>query len=160
MKCYGPLRNLWEGGVRGEGFLRFVKPKHGNHGIQTGWPLRMLLALSQQKSLDMMSKFVETHCEDERVDILHRSTDSYKYASRTVLSDDLETGNPLSVLFMTDGTFAAHVAPGFLAVLSFSCEGKMSKSGFQEYMEWELNVEDTNFDSDNIARSCILLPWQ
>ena len=102
---------------------------------------------------------MQTHCDDERVDVLHRSTNSYKYSSRTVLLDDLTHGNPLSVLLMTDGTFAAHVAPGFMAVLHFCCEGMTSKSGFQ-YMEWELSEEDATFVSDNIAHSCILLPWQ
>jgi hypothetical protein len=158
MKAFGPLRNLWEGGVRGEGFLQYVKPKHGRHGMRTGWPLRMLLTLSQQKSLDMMSKFVHRQSE-EKVDTLHRSTDCYKYPSRTVLQHDLTSGNPISVLFRTDGTFAAHVAPRFFAQLSFSDETSVSKAGFQ-YIEWELTNDDVTFDSDSIALSCILLPWQ
>jgi hypothetical protein len=34
MKEFGPLKNLWEGGVRGEGFLPYVKREHGTIGLR------------------------------------------------------------------------------------------------------------------------------
>ena len=49
MKLFGPVRNRWEGGVRGEGFLRLVKPT-----IQPGrlnWQRNLMTNLLRQKSL-------------------------------------------------------------------------------------------------------------
>ena len=36
MRRYGPLKELWEGGYQGEGFLQFVKPE-ASYGMRENW---------------------------------------------------------------------------------------------------------------------------
>ena len=36
MQEYGPLKNLWEGGYQGEGFLLLVKPE-ASYGMRKNW---------------------------------------------------------------------------------------------------------------------------
>jgi hypothetical protein len=108
--------------------------------------------------MEMMSKFLTSESEDD-VDILHRSTAFYKYASIPVLHNDLENGKPISLLQMVGGTFGCVVSPNVLAKICCIGETNVSKAGFQ-FMEWELNNDEELFQSVNIARSCLLLPSQ
>ena len=39
-KEYGPLRNLWEGGYQGEGFIRLVKP-YMKSGFRINWEINV-----------------------------------------------------------------------------------------------------------------------
>ena len=54
MRLLGPVRNRWEGGFRGEGFLRVVKPMV--FGMKRNWEYNLLLNLLRQKSLLQMKK--------------------------------------------------------------------------------------------------------
>ena len=51
MDTYGPLRDLWEGGFKGEGFLRFMKPLI-NQGFRTNWQSNCLKKLLRIKAFD------------------------------------------------------------------------------------------------------------
>lgn len=51
MTNYGPLRNLWEGGPRGEGFLRIMKPAILK-GLQTNFHFNLLKSLLTLKTFD------------------------------------------------------------------------------------------------------------
>ena len=46
----GPLRNRWEGGVSGEGFLREVKPTLGSSN-RINWTKNLLTTLVRQRSI-------------------------------------------------------------------------------------------------------------
>ena len=51
---YGPLRNLWEGGLNGEGIIRFVK-REIDGGLRDGWQLatmKRLYFVRQMQSID------------------------------------------------------------------------------------------------------------
>lgn len=52
MRKYGPLRELWEGGPRGEGFLKFAKP-HMKQGFRhQNWHYHLHRKLLNTKALD------------------------------------------------------------------------------------------------------------
>jgi hypothetical protein len=44
VRKYGPMRNLWEGGPVGEGFLRFVKPVM-TQGFRCSWETSIMKTL-------------------------------------------------------------------------------------------------------------------
>ena len=52
MEQFGPLRNIWEGATRGEGFLRFVKPFMTQGFKHSNWHYHLLEKLFQAKGFD------------------------------------------------------------------------------------------------------------
>lgn len=53
MERFGPIRNLWEGGFRGEGFLRITKPLV-TQGLKLGWESHLMKKLLRNKALDTL----------------------------------------------------------------------------------------------------------
>ena len=51
MQTHGPLRDLWEGKVQGEGFLPRIKQLH-SQGTRTGWACNLLRSVLRERSLD------------------------------------------------------------------------------------------------------------
>ncbi|KAL7580479.1 hypothetical protein ACA910_004492 [Epithemia clementina (nom. ined.)] len=49
----GPLCNIWEGGMQGEGFLRYVK-REMSMGLRNNWQKRLLTRIYKRKSLAML----------------------------------------------------------------------------------------------------------
>ena len=53
MERFGPLRCIWEGGPRGEGFARFAKP-FMTQGFRQNWHHSLLLKLHRAKALEVL----------------------------------------------------------------------------------------------------------
>ncbi|KAL7563782.1 hypothetical protein ACA910_020466 [Epithemia clementina (nom. ined.)] len=53
VRQFGPLRNIWEGGTQGEGFLRYVK-REMSMGLRSNWQKRLLTRIYKRKSLAML----------------------------------------------------------------------------------------------------------
>jgi hypothetical protein len=53
MSLYGPLRNIWEGGFRGEGLLKMVKPLV-RQGLKGNWHFNLLRNFLIHKSFDSL----------------------------------------------------------------------------------------------------------
>ena len=51
MRKYGPLRDLWEGGPRGEGYLLHTKP-HMTQGFRPNWHQNLLRRILREKAFD------------------------------------------------------------------------------------------------------------
>ena len=52
---FGPLRNLWEGGYLGEGYLRMIKPLFrdtGAKGFRANWETNLHQSALRDKVLD------------------------------------------------------------------------------------------------------------
>ena len=60
----GPLRNRWEGGVRGEGFLRVVKPMVLGTS-RPNWQKNLLSNLVKHKSMMVLSGMDKTGTESD-----------------------------------------------------------------------------------------------
>ena len=56
MKAYGPLVNLWEGGNKGEGYLRFAKPIITNIHSKN-WQINAHVKLFSERSLESVLNF-------------------------------------------------------------------------------------------------------
>jgi hypothetical protein len=52
MRRYGPLRQLWEGGPKGEGYFRIAKPLMKSGFNTANWHKNLMVRLTQNKSLD------------------------------------------------------------------------------------------------------------
>ena len=50
VKLLGPVRNRWEGGISGEGYLRFVKPYVAKG--RKNWKRNLMQNLLQKKAMD------------------------------------------------------------------------------------------------------------
>ena len=55
IKEVGPLRTLWEGGTRGEGYLRVVKPQIKT-GLKTNWQSSLMQTLLRSKSMYTLTR--------------------------------------------------------------------------------------------------------
>lgn len=65
MEKLGPIRNRWEGGKRGEGFLRSVKPVI--NATRPNWQRHVLSNLVRQKTLANLSNWENNNDKDRRM---------------------------------------------------------------------------------------------
>jgi hypothetical protein len=87
MALHGPLRNLWEGGFKGEGFLRTVKPSL-SQGFRTKWANNLLRNLLRHRSLcylldgpmERHEVCMDTYLKDNSTK-LHKHESAYKVHS-------------------------------------------------------------------------------
>lgn len=108
MQKYGPMRQLWEGNTRGEGFLRFAK-QHMKGGLKQRWHYILLGDLFKAKAFDNIlpqeqKQVSPVNSADALVD---RSSQLHKYDSQyTLLSNMRETNvdlkQPISVFLVKD----------------------------------------------------------
>lgn len=110
MKTYGPLRNYWEGGFRGEGVLRIVKPEHKTLGLKKGFAKNVLEHVSQKKTLANISggqdweeegeKDEEGGTNDDTVLELQKTGEReyFLYPNESFLYAEIRNDRPLSVV--------------------------------------------------------------
>ena len=103
IKILGPIRNRWEGGLRGEGFLRIVKPVVQSK--RKNWQTNLLLNLLRQKTLKILRKQdLETvdndsDEDDSREEIQQHQPQSFKTYDLAELYRDLrDDASPISCL--------------------------------------------------------------
>ena len=110
MERFGPLRELWEGGPKGEGFLRFVKPFF-IHGFKftKNWPKHLLKNVLISKSFDnLLWREDDLNVPPSHVDALKsrsRQFHAYKnYADvRAIYSEEIrEKKKPLSTIIVEE----------------------------------------------------------
>ena len=107
MERFGPLRCIWEGGPRGEGFARFAKP-YMTQGLRQNWHYNLLLRLHRAKAFDIiMTKETKSMADISDKDALrHRKGCFQKYASAFSLRQQFSPlkpvgeRKPLSVLLL------------------------------------------------------------
>lgn len=115
MLRFGPLRRLWEGDIKGEGILRFVKPQV-TQGLRPGWDKNLLLGLVRGEKL----KLLETESQPSSREaslfsplaLESRASKFKKYKSTTMLAKMFSCSQPLSVVLVDDGVASqVSVAP-------------------------------------------------
>ncbi len=110
-KLLGPLRNRWEGGVRGEGFLRVVKPM-----IQSGrmnWQKNIILNILRQKTLIRMrnipSNIEDIESEedsDSETEVQHHEPQSFvQYATILGISEAWNRHQVLSAVMVNEEVY-------------------------------------------------------
>jgi hypothetical protein len=130
----GPIRNRWEGGYRGEGFLRIVKPVVRTQ--QKTWTQNLLLNIVKQKTLLQLKKNnpVENIPEDTSIDneeapahtIPPQSFIVYSYLQRLEILQP-QNDTPISILLSNNQMYLCYKGLGdndkFLVPLKFHDEG-------------------------------------
>ena len=114
MEKFGPLRCLWEGGPRGEGFARFAKPFMKTGIRQQNWHYNLLTRLLRAKAFDNLLEKPTTPVADVNspVALRDRKAKFYKYESAFTfkslfaLQERNEDKKPVSLilLHMNDGS--------------------------------------------------------
>ena len=105
METFGPLRCLWEGGPRGEGFARFSKPLIKEGVYQLNWHYNLLTRLLRAKTLDLMmpkpavvmSKPSGENALQDRKGSFHRYDSEFSFYSRFE-GTHIEGIKPISVV--------------------------------------------------------------
>ena len=99
---FGPVQNRWEGGSRGEGFLRNVKPVIQSR--QKNWQFNLMKNLLREKCLLHLKKSVDT-MEDDNESVSssdneqeHDPQSFVSYPSVVDISMHLNQGDPISCL--------------------------------------------------------------
>lgn len=93
MKRFGPLRHLWEGSTRGEGYLRFVKPMMTQGFKQINWHHHLHKNLLTAKAFESVlpSEKVERVPPSSPLALKARQSLVHKYRSQFELQVDMET---------------------------------------------------------------------
>jgi hypothetical protein len=109
MTMYGPLRDLWEGGPRGEGYLRFAKPLM-SQGFRTSWSSHLLNNLQKMQALENLlppeRDAIFLPSSDDA--LKHRSSKFHKMSSSTEAKSRLtqlqqKKKTPVSVVILDKG---------------------------------------------------------
>jgi hypothetical protein len=173
MERFGPPRELWEGGPRGEGILRELKPLIT--GLRGNWAANALRRfyqnrafediLSQLGSLPGDTDYVDEGSDDEfQEDGRMLSSTRYRpfryYADKDTALQALDKSMPLSIIQLSDGRF------GFVTK-----ENKffpVQRENFRvqvcgaSYFEWSCNrvdeVIEDNVWQNMILHHCLFLP--
>ena len=109
MEKYGPLRELWEGGYKGEGYLRFLKPQL-NQGFRANWHVNCMKNLLAMKAFDSIlgTKMNNTIEMDWSSALSSNRGSLHLYQSQNQVADILNATNlqskvPISVVLFDSG---------------------------------------------------------
>lgn len=106
MSLFGPLRELWEGSYRGEGFLRVIKERY--RGMQTNWHYNLLQNILRDRAFDNILSPGPCSMVDNAInDLRNISGMFYKYSSLVevaAIMDELQRSRKsgLSVVILSD----------------------------------------------------------
>jgi hypothetical protein len=114
IQMLGPIRNRWEGGKRGEGFLRIVKPI-----VQSGrknWQKNLLTKILRQKTLvqmkatnddDDLSEYDDDDSSMEETQI-HEAQSFVQYRCHAEVVEKWSRGTVLSGMLVDGSVFVCH----------------------------------------------------
>ena len=105
MQEYGPLRNLWEGSLQGEGFIKQVKPKI-KKGLRKNWQKNTLQAVFEQMALERLNQATqeETNLDhSSNVNNMERYSNLHMYQNHCTCINRFYRRKPLSVVLLNNG---------------------------------------------------------
>lgn len=115
MRKYGPLRQLWEGNIRGEGFLRFAKPLM-KAGLKLRWHYTLLRDLHITKAFDniLPQEKKQVSPVDLPDGLVDRKAQFQKYGSQLELlqllrETRMKLKKPISVILVTNRASSVNV---------------------------------------------------
>lgn len=176
MRQFGPLKNLWEGAVRGEGSIQGMKPIHGTMGVRIDWALQVMKKAHQNKSLQSIGASYREESDDEYDEDNEYDGDDekplnvrcshWKYKNVDEIYHDYRNKKPICLVCDRDGTFGAILRTK--KVVKFVCN-KQTKSLYlrgMHFLRWEPVVDQHSknprgfimLDDFVVHYSCILLP--
>ena len=179
MREFGPLKNLWEGGVRGEGSLRFVKTQHGTMGLRVDWEHQVMGKLHLGRGLravgpgtelaELTDDVADIDDEEEHDKQFADVTDSiWRYADADEVYSDLKDQKAICLAGSSDGVYGAMLKSG--KVVKFHCDlnGKKDVALGMDYLLWKpvVDIKSENPRGYELIRpaefvvkfACVLLP--
>ena len=153
MEKYGPLVDLWEGKILGEGFVRQSRSKIPD-GMKKGWQKRLLERLLISKSMDAITARYKNAPEDD----INQSLDHSTYSETSALAA-FQARRPLSVVRLVGGKLGLVLKGGYILELQLVIEENGRGINALYYFQWELDTTTVQpFTSNQITHSLLLLP--
>ena len=155
MRRYGPLKELWEGGYQGEGFLQFVKPE-ASYGMRENWNVRLAERILENKALERLEDVLLGR-EKSPEQLAYR-----RYRTEVYAVADLSAGKAVSGIALRDGSVGVVLSGGKLLLLE-EVEGPGKEMNGCWYGKWIVrrtdgNVVIVNHDQSEKTAAVILLP--
>ena len=153
MERYGPLIDLWEGKILGEGFVCQSRSKIPD-GMKKGWQKRLLERLLVSKSLDAITARYKGPNEDD----INQSLDHSVYTQTSALAA-FQARRPLSAVRVVGGKLGLVLKGGY--ILEFQLEVDEDGRGINSlyFFQWKLDANLIHpFSCNQITHSLLLLP--
>ena len=160
MEKLGPIRNRWEGGVQGEGYLRKVKPLMQKGGVN--WQKNLLSRLLRYKALDTIMT-VDKPGTDHSKTTKQYPPQSFKiYPTQASIRHCLDNKDVLSCVLILDDVFVCYKHRGHKVLLPVSLGNHLLTRIGIHYFELSLQQEEPDqsrkMDTCDISSFGILLP--
>ena len=95
MLRFGPVRNLWEGGSRGEGILRMIK--HHVSNVEKNWHICSTRKFYQHKSMERIMQQLSPLDSTKTRTFADKANNIHFYDKKKNLNDAFLSGQPISV---------------------------------------------------------------
>ena len=147
-KNFGPLRNLWEGGYIGEGFLRLIKP-HITRGLGKNWQKNIHRGILERKVFNQLcdSYMISNNASIKKYHLYHDvNTLTIQFVNNTILSCIYTTQEEFLFVFKDKSVILMEVSD--LNIIHNS----------MYYFNMKLSKYYTNTYQYTIDSYCLLLP--
>lgn len=175
MNEFGPLRNFWEGSVKGEGILRFVKPEHGTIGLRNDWDIMVITRVLQKKMLAAIAGGTlpldwqddDDAPDDNDEEHSYANREFFKYPGISHALKDFDDNVPLSVVETSCGRFAIATRNNSLLLVQKVEPGRtISFHGIlfvnfkieQQFIPPNERIPDMTLQSVGISNAYLFLP--
>ena len=150
----GPMRNYWEGGLMGEGYLRNVKGEI-NAGLQPGWELQLLGKILRNKALDTVLEQWKGKSNSKGANYSY-----FRYKGIEDLVLDFQKGNPISAMVLKNGKCGCLLSTMDVVEIVIKPRTKSKHFGRLDYHVWVLsgNKKMGKFPTLDIEHAVLLLP--
>ena len=157
----GPLRNVWEGGPMGEGYLQQIKAAVQT-GLKPGWEMQVMNTVYRNNGLSNVLKSWDKNSGEEVDDAKEiKSSNYHKYKSLATLVGSFERGLPLSCLRFKSGKFGCVVGDSLdvYEILMYLGGKKESVNGMA-YITWCIETKEVlgKLKKAKISSAVLLLP--
>ena len=158
----GPLRNVWEGGPMGEGYLQQIKGAL-NTGLKPGWEMRLMNTIHKNCGLrNVLKNWKGTEAD---LDLEEEETVKpglyHKYKSIATLVTGFEQGNPISCLRFKSGQFGCIVGDSLEVIeIVMNLAKKKEMLNDMAYITWEIEKKDIlgKLPKMEVDHAVLLLP--
>lgn len=151
---FGPIRNYWEGGVRGEKIIQSIKPLW--NGFRKNWAVNIMERMLKQMAIERVLNNSTTKGDEVKIDATGKLC--YVYRSVEQLQQFYDHRKPISIVQLSDGTFHAKVTRNFYVELT--CESYAGNISGSHYHYWVIESYEMKLleDTLHIINYCLLLP--
>ena len=141
----GPLRNIWEGGPMGEGYLQPIKAAMTS-GLKTGWEMRLMNTIHRNNCLSNVLKnwnsSKDAGEDEDGVEEIRPVGEYYKYKSLAALVLCFEKGDPISAVKTVNGKICCILTDGLKMIEVKMCLGKEKEEvNSMSYITWEVDTK-------------------